>query len=69
MAFNICPPQNITNLFGICLAREEIKKKAQIQAGVFALLWAIWNVQNDYIFTDLLYLNTNLPLPYCPAFL
>jgi hypothetical protein len=36
MAFNISPPQNITNLFGICLAREEIKKKHKFKP-VFSL--------------------------------
>jgi hypothetical protein len=50
MAFNIIPPKNITNLFGNWLAGVVKKDKVQIRVGVCALLWAIWNVRNDYIF-------------------
>jgi hypothetical protein len=52
MAFNIIPPTNITNLFGNWLAGVAKKDKAQIRVGVCALLWAIWNIRNDYIFNN-----------------
>jgi MFS-type transporter involved in bile tolerance (Atg22 family) len=51
MAFNIIPPTNVTNLFGNWLAWVEKKEKVQIQFGVCALVWAIWNIRNDYILT------------------
>jgi hypothetical protein len=50
MAFNIIPPKNITNLFGNWLAGVVKKDKVQIRVGLCALLWAILNVRNDYIF-------------------
>jgi hypothetical protein len=51
MAFNIIPPKNINNLFGNWLAGVIKKEKAQIRVGVCALLWALWNVRNDYVFS------------------
>ena len=57
MAFNIYPPKNITNLFGNWLRGVAKKLKAQIRVGVCALLWAIWNVRNDYIFNRAQYLS------------
>jgi hypothetical protein len=50
MAFNIPPPSNITNMFGNWLNGVAKKDKVHIRVGVCALLWAIWNVRNDYIF-------------------
>jgi hypothetical protein len=50
MAFNISPPKNITNLFGNWLNGVPKNDKAHIRVGVCALLWAIWNVRNDFIF-------------------
>jgi hypothetical protein len=50
MAFSISPPKNITNLFGNWLAGVSEKEKAQIRVGACAMLWALWNVRNDYIF-------------------
>jgi hypothetical protein len=52
MAFNICPPANITNLFGNWLGGVPKYDKVQIRVGVCALLWAIWNTRNDYIFNN-----------------
>jgi hypothetical protein len=50
MTFNISPPKNITNLFGNWLVGVNKKEKAHIRVGVCALLWAMWNVRNDYFF-------------------
>jgi hypothetical protein len=52
MAFNIIPPTNIINLFGNWLAGVSKNDKVQIQVGVCALLWAISNIRNDYIFKN-----------------
>jgi hypothetical protein len=51
-AFNIIPPTNITNLFGNWLVVESKLDKVQIWVGVCALIWAIWNIRNDYIFNN-----------------
>jgi hypothetical protein len=50
MTFNIRPPVNITNLFGNWLNGVANKDKGYIRVGVCALLWAIWNVRNDFVF-------------------
>jgi hypothetical protein len=50
MTFNIPPPSNITNLFGNWLNGVAKKDKEHIRVGVCALLWAIWNVRNDFTF-------------------
>jgi hypothetical protein len=50
MTFNIRPPVNITNLFGNWLNGVAKKDKGHIRVGVRALLWAIWNVRNDFVF-------------------
>ena len=50
MAFNIKPPTDITNLFGNCLRGVSKTEKVQIRVGVCALIWAISNIRNDYIF-------------------
>jgi hypothetical protein len=39
-------------LFGNWLAGVEKKDKVQIRVGFYALLCAIWNIQNDYIFNN-----------------
>jgi hypothetical protein len=52
MTFNISPPANITNLFGNWLAGVPKKDKVHIRVGVYALLWAMWNTRNDYIFNN-----------------
>ena len=48
MAFSIRPPNDIRNLFGNWLQGVSKKEKVQIRVGVCALLWALWNVRNDY---------------------
>jgi cellulose synthase/poly-beta-1,6-N-acetylglucosamine synthase-like glycosyltransferase len=50
MTFNIPPPSNITNLFGNWLNGVAKKDKGRIRVGVCALIWAVWNVRNDFIF-------------------
>jgi hypothetical protein len=49
ITFNIYPPANITNLFGNWLLLKRIKVSLEL---VCALLWAIWNVRNDFIFNQ-----------------
>ena len=50
MTFNMPAPANVTNLFGNWLNGVAKKDKGHIRVGVCALLWAIWNVCNDFIF-------------------
>ena len=50
MAFNLTPPNNITHLFGNWLRGVSKTDKVPIRVGVCALLWAMWNIRNDYIF-------------------
>ena len=50
MAFNISTPTSINNMFGNWLLGVPRNEKVQIRVGVCALLWAIWNIRNDYIF-------------------
>jgi hypothetical protein len=50
IALNITPPNNITHLFGDWLLGIDKHEKMQIQVGACALLWAIWNTRNDYVF-------------------
>jgi hypothetical protein len=50
MTFNIPPPANVSNLFGNWLNGVTKKNKGHIRVGVCALLWAIWNVRNNFIF-------------------
>ena len=52
LAFSIIPPTNITNLFGNWLSGVAKAEKVQIRVGVCALLCALWNVRNDYIFNN-----------------
>ena len=48
--FNIVTPANSTNMFGNWLDGVEKDLKAQIRVGACALLWAIWNTRNDFVF-------------------
>ena len=48
--FNISPPTNIANMFGLWLNGIDSKTKARIRIGVSALLWSIWNCRNDIVF-------------------
>ena len=50
VAFNIKPLDTIGNMFGNWLNGVSKTEKVQIRVGVCALLWAMWNIRNDYIF-------------------
>lgn len=52
MSFNIPPPLNITNLFCNWLNGVSKQDKAHIRVSVWTLLWAIWNVPNDFTFNQ-----------------
>jgi hypothetical protein len=51
MTFNLPPPANITNMFRNLLNGVPKKDKKHIRVGVCAVLWSIWKIRNDYIFT------------------
>ena len=50
IAFNINPSVDIDSLFGTWLAGVEHTIAAHVRIGICALLWDIWNCQNDFIF-------------------
>lgn len=50
MAINITPPKNITHLFGNWLKGIDKTTLKSIRVGVCAVLWAMWNVRNDFVF-------------------
>ena len=52
MALNLHPPNSIDNFFGNWLSGVDKKEKVQIRVGVCALIWAIWDIHNDYIFNN-----------------
>jgi hypothetical protein len=52
MTFSIISPTSIAKLFGNWLVGVSKKDKVQIRVGACALLWAIWNIRNDYIFNN-----------------
>ena len=57
IAFNITPPSSIDALFGIWLNGVQPDTASNIQIGICALLWAIWNCMNDMIFNIIYILN------------
>ena len=50
ISFNITPPKNISHLFGNWLKGIDKSELKTIRVGVCAVLWAMWNVRNDYVF-------------------
>jgi hypothetical protein len=50
MTFGLEPPKNTTNLFGNWLKGIPKKDLIQNRVGVCAIIWAIWNTWNDFIF-------------------
>ena len=50
IAFTITPPSSVGSLFGTWLVGIESETARHIRVGVRALLWAIWNCQNDLAF-------------------
>ena len=49
MAFNITPLKNVLHLFGSWLHGIHKKELKQIRVGACAVLWAMWNVRNDFV--------------------
>jgi hypothetical protein len=49
-ALNIPAPSSIDHMFGNWLTGANKSEKRNIRVGACALLWAIWNTRNDYIF-------------------
>jgi hypothetical protein len=50
MTFGLAQPKNVTNLFGNWLKGISKKDLIQIRVGVCAMIWALWNTRNDYVF-------------------
>jgi hypothetical protein len=50
VTFSLTPPKNITNFFGNWLQGIAENKVKQLWVGVCAILWALWNLQNDFVF-------------------
>jgi hypothetical protein len=53
MTFGLAPPKNISNLFGNWLKGIPKKEFIQVRVGVCAVIWAIWNTRNDFVFNKL----------------
>jgi hypothetical protein len=53
MTFGLAPSKNITNLFGNWLKGIPKKELVQVRVGVCAVIWAIWNTRNDFVFNKL----------------
>jgi hypothetical protein len=51
VSFNVPPSNSISNLFGNWLGGLEPNTTAWIRVRLCALLWAIWNCQNDCVFS------------------
>jgi hypothetical protein len=64
--YNLYPPTNITNLFANLLVGVSKKDKVQIRVGVCALLCAILNIRNDYIFNNAKFTSCRLFRCYAP---
>jgi hypothetical protein len=62
MTFNIPSPLNITNMFGNWLKGMAKKDKGHISVGVCAILWAIWKVGNDFLFSKKIFPSFRLSL-------
>jgi hypothetical protein len=50
MTFGLAPPKNITNLFGNWLKGIPKNDLIQVRVGVCAVIWALWNTRNDFVF-------------------
>jgi hypothetical protein len=53
MTFGLSPPPNVKNVFGNWLVGTPKKYLVIIRVGVYDVLWAMWNVRNDFIFNKL----------------
>jgi hypothetical protein len=52
MSFGISPPTSVINMFGNWLAGIPKKELMQVRVGVCAIIWAMWNVRNDFILAN-----------------
>jgi hypothetical protein len=50
MTFGLSPPKNINNLFGNWLKGIPKYDLVQIRVGVCAVIWALWNTRNGFVF-------------------
>jgi hypothetical protein len=50
MTFGLAPPKNISNLFGNWLKGIPKKDLIQVRVDVCAVIWALWNTHNDFVF-------------------
>jgi hypothetical protein len=50
MSFGLAPPKNVTKFFGNWLKGISKKDLIQIRLGVCAMVLAIWNTRNDFVF-------------------
>jgi hypothetical protein len=50
MTFGLEPPKNVSNIFGNWLKGIPKKDLIQIRVGICAVIWAIWNTRNNFIF-------------------
>jgi hypothetical protein len=53
MIFGLAPPKNVTNLFGNWLKGIPKNDLIQVRVWVSAIMWAIWNTRNDWVFNKL----------------
>ena len=49
ISFSLTPPKNVMHLFGTWLKDIPKNELRSIQVGVCAIIWAIWNVRNDFV--------------------
>jgi hypothetical protein len=50
MTFGLSPPKNINNLFGNWLKGIPKDDLVPIRVGVCAVIWALWNTRNGFVF-------------------
>jgi hypothetical protein len=50
MSFGLAPPKNVINFFGNWLKGISTKDLIQIRLGVCAMVLAIWNTRNHFVF-------------------
>jgi hypothetical protein len=53
MTFVLAPPNNVKNLFENWLKGILKKDLIQIEVGVCAVIWALFNTINDFVFNKL----------------
>jgi hypothetical protein len=53
MTFGLSPPKNINNFIGNWLKGILKDDLVQIRVGVSAVIWALWNTRNGFVFNKL----------------